>query len=171
MTGKTHIIGGAAAAAVLLLRAQPVCSDPGSGILQILATPMLCLAGSLLPDLDLPTSLVGSSCRIVSKCINKLFGHRGFFHSLVFAALPLLTASLLCPQFTWAAIALSAGILSHITLDLLNSAGEALFWPSKKRVRIIGVKMGGLSETGIRALLVVGIFALAGVKAAHLFNI
>lgn len=167
MTGKTHIAGGAAASAALILLDPQVCQNPVSGTLRIIATSALCLLGSVLPDIDLPTSLVGHSCKLLSVSINKLFGHRGFLHSLAFAALPLLLARFFAPHLMWAASALSIGILSHLALDLLNPAGEAILWPCVKRFHVAGIRMGSAFETAVRAMLIAGIFLFIGLGAVR----
>lgn len=163
MTGKTHLLGGAATAVGLAILRQPASGDLMRQALQVATSSILCLPGSILPDIDLPTSMVGSGSRLLSVPINKLFGHRGFFHSAAFAILPILVVYILAPDRLWAAIALSAGIVSHIILDSINTAGVALLWPWKKRIHVIGIPMGGMGEVAVKAMLFCGIVLLVSI--------
>nr|WP_082044038.1 metal-dependent hydrolase [Aeromonas sp. L_1B5_3] len=46
----------------------------------------IALASALLPDLDHPKSLLGQQLPWISKPLSRLFGHRGFTHSLLAVA-------------------------------------------------------------------------------------
>ena len=41
----------------------------------------LTILGSLFPDIDYPNSILGKRFKPISLLINKIFGHRKFFHS------------------------------------------------------------------------------------------
>ena len=41
----------------------------------------LTILGSLFPDIDYPNSILGKKFKPISLLINKIFGHRKFFHS------------------------------------------------------------------------------------------
>lgn len=146
MKGSTHLLGGAAAAFGLAAAAGTVAPLPDLSVPQVVASITLCMLGSLLPDIDLSTSTLGRRLKPVSVPLNKLFGHRGFCHSLLFLFAPLTLAWSLAPSFLWAAVALSVGIASHLILDVFNHAGEALLWPWDKRFHIIGIEMGSVGE-------------------------
>jgi inner membrane protein len=88
----------------------------------------LAVAGSLLPDIDLPKSWAGKRLRPVSTLIAAVFGHRGVTHSLLalagcWAALRYETV----PR-GWAAPVVT-GYLSHLLADLLTPGGLRLAWP------------------------------------------
>ncbi len=74
MQGNTHIVGGITAS---LAFAQISNDNPlllvGAGII-----------GALLPDICHSGSKIGRKFPIISKMVNKLFGHRSFTHSLLF---------------------------------------------------------------------------------------
>lgn len=153
MKGSTHLLGGAAAAFGLAAAASTAAPLPGLSVPQVVASITLCMLGSLLPDVDLPTSTLGRRLKPVSVPLNKLLGHRGFCHSLLFLCLPLILARSLAPSFLWAAMSLSAGIASHLILDVFNHAGEALLWPWNKRFHIIGIEIGSVGERILAVVL------------------
>ena len=91
----------------------------------------LCVAifGSMLPDIDNPSSKLGRNVKI----FGYVFKHRGFFHSL--SALLLLTW--LFSHFTGrtATIAVFIGYFSHLLLDNLNYPGIYWFYPLRFRIK------------------------------------
>ena len=101
----------------------------------------LASAGSLFPDVDSHHSKLGRRIYPVSALINQLVGHRTFFHSLI--AWGLTTAGFYylntlwpdLPQQLWAA--LSLGHLSHLVGDMAFGGGVQLFWPYKRRIKVI----------------------------------
>lgn len=91
--------------------------------------------GSLLPDIDHPQSYLGRRLRILSVPINKLFGHRGFTHSIFFT---LLLGIATAP---WWAVnplffgGLLLGYSSHLLADMTTPSGVPLLYPDKKRYK------------------------------------
>ncbi|AFP84442.1 metal-dependent hydrolase [secondary endosymbiont of Ctenarytaina eucalypti] len=95
----------------------------------------------LLPDIDHPKSMLGRRLTWLSTPIARLFGHRGFTHSL----LAIIASIIFCtnlPPPAHAVIPLDAfhamiiGYLSHIAADMLTPAGVPLLWPCKWRFRV-----------------------------------
>lgn len=91
--------------------------------------------GSLLPDIDHPQSYLGRRLWFLSAPINKLFGHRGITHSLLFTAiLGIVTAP-------WWAInplffgGILLGYFSHLLADMTTVSGIPLLYPNKKRYK------------------------------------
>ncbi|MDR1727331.1 MAG: metal-dependent hydrolase [Acidobacteriota bacterium] len=88
----------------------------------------LAVVCSMLPDFDVAGFLVGVRYA-------DLLGHRGFSHSLLFAALcggaAALAAPLLRCRRRLAAVVAFLAVASHIFLDALTSGGlgVAAFWP------------------------------------------
>lgn len=89
--------------------------------------------GAALPDIDHPKSHLGRRLKLVSRFVNKAFGHRGFTHSLLFCTL---VGWFLYNVNQSIGIGAFFGILSHILLDMLTpfSKGVALLYPIKKRI-------------------------------------
>lgn len=85
--------------------------------------------GSILPDIDEPTSIIGKHSFGLARIIKRHFGHRGITHSLF--AWGLLT--LVCfNQPTDFFIGISLGYLFHIIGDFFSVASVPLFLPFHK---------------------------------------
>jgi inner membrane protein len=98
------------------------------------------LIGALIPDIDTPTSKIGSKFGIFSKAIEKVFGHRGIVHTIW-------GMIVLCGLF-WYFVnrtygtALSIGFLSHLLIDGLTKKGINFTHPIAK------LHLSGFIETG-----------------------
>lgn len=94
----------------------------------------------LLPDIDHPKSLLGQRLKWIAKPIARIFGHRGFTHSLlaVFAGLALLCLNIPADAMLPADVlqGMVVGYLSHIVADMLTPAGVPLLWPCRWRFRL-----------------------------------
>lgn len=115
------------------------------------------LASALLPDLDHPKSVLGQRLPWISKPLSRLFGHRGFTHSLLAVATAVWGLNQSLPPDTLpmgVKDALIVGYLSHLLGDWLTPAGIPLFWPIKRRYRLPGwpLRSGGAIETGFCTL-------------------
>jgi len=82
-----------------------------------------------LPDIDHPKSKYGRRLGIISKAINLVAGHRGIFHSLLFA--------LLFGIAFWyfnktAGLGIFIGYLSHLIGDGFSREGVNLLYPFSK---------------------------------------
>lgn len=142
MTGKTHIAAGAvvglAAAWLMQQRGLNISSAEayfvgGMGAL-----------GGLIPDIDIPTSKLGSKLKPLSSVIKVVFGHRSITHApVVYIALGLLFYKL----GTWCGLVFCIGALSHLLLDALNKKGIPLLYPlSKKHFRIAKLSSKGIAD-------------------------
>lgn len=100
------------------------------------------ILGSLFPDIDSATSLIGSKLKLVSL----FFKHRGAIHSLPVLAVCTMVFFLLSNN-AYYSIAFLLGYLFHLLIDSLTPKGVAWLWPSKKRIR------GALRTTGIFDIL------------------
>ncbi|MDA2933689.1 metal-dependent hydrolase [Acidobacteria bacterium AH-259-D05] len=99
--------------------------------------------GSLLPDIDAPTSSIGRPFFPLASWINQKVGHRTLTHSLVglaIFALLMLGLAWILSQWTAEGIPLMhyawllmLGYGTHIFVDTFNKTGVELFWPSKLR--------------------------------------
>ncbi|MGE7094516.1 metal-dependent hydrolase [Lysinibacillus sp. NPDC048646] len=143
MQGNTHIVGGITAS---LAFAQISNDNPfvlvGAGIV-----------GALMPDICHGGSKIGRTFPIISKIVNKLFGHRSFTHSLLFL---FLVVTLLHSFIPYEAITagILVGMVSHIVLDMGTKQGVKLFFPINISVRFpLTTKTGGKVEKVVFALL------------------
>jgi endonuclease YncB( thermonuclease family)/membrane-bound metal-dependent hydrolase YbcI (DUF457 family) len=131
-------------------------------------TPAVLAAGAtaVLPDADHPKSWLGYQLGSISEDLNRLFGHRGFLHSLL--ALVLVTLVVGLPLW-WITgrpstmIAVGVGYGSHLFADMMTLGGVQLFWPSRVIAVFPGrddyrVASGGNSERAFVAFAL--IFAL-----------
>ncbi|MEH2921156.1 metal-dependent hydrolase [Samsonia erythrinae] len=98
------------------------------------------LLTALLPDIDHPKSALGQRLKWLSTPIARLFGHRGFTHSLLAIAAGIffiqtrLPPDWLLPTDVYHAMIVS--YLSHILADMLTPAGVPLLWPCRWRFRL-----------------------------------
>lgn len=113
--------------------------------------------GSLLPDIDHPTSTMSKKFFLVSipyrimqfifgkfKYTKDFVGHRGITHSLLFLSIPILLMLFVFnnPWLNMAMFGLSVGIFSHLFMDMLNPMGVPLFLPFvKKKFRLLPKKI------------------------------
>ena len=113
--------------------------------------------GSLLPDIDHPTSTASKKMFIFSipyrilqfifgkfKSTKHFVGHRGITHSLLFMFIPLCLMFFVLSSPFWKAamFGLTVGIFSHLFMDMLNPHGVPLFMPfAKKTFRLLPKKL------------------------------
>jgi len=124
MTAPTHVTFGALSYFVVaaIVQWQPSTAAVATAAL-----------GSLLPDIDLPTSAVGRPLFPIAKALNEQIGHRTLTHSFVGIFLLLL---ILSPLFFVDALVLWAlliGYVSPLLIDTVNKAGIELLYPSRLR--------------------------------------
>lgn len=144
MMGKTHKLGGLCTGLMVsaILTNLPITTDKLiiDGI--IIGTTVF---GSLLPDIDHTNSTIGKQHKIVSKCTNVLFGHRGITHAplIYFAIFGILfwmlngIDTLLKPFILAGVFGLFIGIMSHLFLDIITKSGIPILYPiSKEKVHI-----------------------------------
>jgi len=111
------------------------------------------LLGALLPDIDTPSSKVGSKLGIFSKAIETVFGHRGIVHT-IWGML------VLCGLF-WLfiskayGIALFTGFLSHLVIDGFTKNGINFLYPVAK------LHLSGFIETGTTSELIFFVIVIA----------
>ncbi len=159
MNGTCHLAFGATVSTMVVLNLETVSATfPGITNTPETATLIMLggLIGSLLPDIDNPTSYVGKLCAPVSKgfgLIHRLQGkeewmHRGIMHDAFVYILGLLF-SYFC--FT-PILGIFIGGLTHILLDTFNPAGIPVFFGMGK-VRLSYVKSNDKTATYITVVL------------------
>lgn len=108
---------------------------------------------ALLPDIDMVKSKLGRKLQPLSSVLAVLFRHRGFLHSILFAALVYFGTRYLFSQAIAAAAAI--GYSSHLLLDMATRDGIKPFVPLS-RLRLRGfVRTGSIFEQGILAAMAV----------------
>ncbi|CEG21746.1 Inner membrane protein YdjM [Planococcus massiliensis] len=143
MTGKTHITGGIAAS---LAFAQITNYDP---VVLLISG----VAGAILPDICHGGSKIGRTFPVLSKVVNKLFGHRTFTHSLLFLVLMAVLLNAFGVEEAVTA-GLLVGMASHYVLDMATKNGIKLFFPLKMTVRFpVTTTTGGTVEYLVFAAL------------------
>jgi inner membrane protein len=136
MTAEGHILF-AIASAIVAKRAEFTPVLASADWWHILPAGILTC---LMPDIDHPKSVLGQRLSWLSRPISRLFGHRGFTHSLlaIISGLILLhwqpNARVWFPTDILQGMVL--GYLSHIVADTLTPAGVPLLWPWRFRFRL-----------------------------------
>ena len=149
MLAATHIIFGAGCS---LLYGNMM----GMGPEQIMLVTATGAVGSLLPDVDTPTSTFGKKIRPISDIISFVFGHRGITHSLLMVGALIFVLIHYIDMPSWV-YGLIFGYLSHLLGDWITPSGIPLFWPLKRRYRSpIAFKTGSFVEFFFGAVFLMG---------------
>lgn len=170
MRGKTHTLVGVSA--MLLLTAKYGTQVDIMGV--TVSTPIALLTastGSLLPDIDLHTTKLGSKHKFIAKHLK----HRGITHTLLMPGIFLfammasanyITNNILRIFFNSLLFGLLFGWTMHIVADLFNRKGVPLFWPiTKKKIHIATVTTGTWQESAwllCYLVIAVGLICLKG---------
>lgn len=130
MLQRTHGAAGVLAAEWVLHHYDvPLLSWETAGALLV-----GCFAGPLA-DIDKPGSVMAKLFFPLSSLLRLLqIHHRTLTHSIAFMALIAMAAVPIPPLYYWTFLLAYA---SHPLIDLLNEQGVALFWPVKKKVRLL----------------------------------
>jgi inner membrane protein len=106
------------------------------------------VVGSLLPDIDEPTSYVGRRSFGVSNKVKEAFGHRGMTHSLFVWGIIALVV--MWESSSLFAVGFALGYLFHILEDFFSVQGVPLFWPfTTKRFKIPLYRTGNIVEKAL----------------------
>lgn len=98
------------------------------------------LLGSLLPDVDSATSILGRYVPF----IESIFGHRTYFHTLWVVGVLTLLSYNVNYLFIWS---VSFGYLSHLIQDSFSILGINWFYPLPKRPHFGLYRVGSVSES------------------------
>lgn len=149
MTGKHHLVAGTVAGCCVL---ASTIIEGDTNYLVAGGTVLTTMVGSLFPDIDSRTSKLGSKMKITSAIVSKLFGHRGFLHSPLFALVMLLICGLMFKKASISGYALLyygfvIGMLNHLFCDMLTKGGIPLFYPALRwKFSILPMKSGSKWE-------------------------
>lgn len=159
MQGRSHLLVGLAAGVVIdslfHLSGPPLTGAHDVSLNLLVDKGVYYFAvglGALLPDIDNARSTLGQKLGVISKGIQRLAGHRTFFHSLMGLAFGSLLAiglervvsyllELRGYQFPAQFVSSSHvfffgvlfGCIFHIAADALTLGGVPLLWPLKQR--------------------------------------
>lgn len=159
MQGRSHLLVGLAAGVVIdsifHLSGPPLTGAHDVSLNLLVDKGVYYFAvglGALLPDIDNARSTLGQKLGVISKSIQRLAGHRTFFHSLLGLAFGSLLAiglervvsyllELRGYQFPANFVTSSHtfffgvlfGCIFHIAADALTLGGVPLLWPHKQR--------------------------------------
>lgn len=141
MNYRAHKIGGTCSgivASALLFADNPTVTTFFSTILIILGANL----GSIMPDIDKPTSKIGRKAFIkpISIYIHKKFGHRTITHSVLASLIGLyilikssyMFRDVFFYLYSNFVIGFSVGYMSHLLLDSLTTQGIPIFYPVDK---------------------------------------
>lgn len=124
MLKQTHITFGLASGIVTL---DYIAITPNE--LPVYFTGLI--IGSLINDIDTPKSTIGRKLPLISHLLKILFGHRNFFHSLLFYAFLFSITRAFLPFSLHMGIAI--GSASHLIGDMMTSKGIKLLFPIVKK--------------------------------------
>ena len=141
MRGKAHLtcgIGTAIVTSGILLYAEKI------GIAEAGIFGLSCMVNSVIPDIDIPESMVGKRVKPIANAINKIFGHRTITHSGLWIILWLALMWQLQGTIWWTlCYGMLMGFLSHIVSDTFTIGGVPWLWPlSRKKIRLTPIKTG-----------------------------
>lgn len=180
MNGKAHLLVGTATGAFLGMTLKSTL-DANTVVAGAFAAG--CMAGSLFPDIDTPSSYIGQAFPFISAPLNALCGHRGrkangeysggILQGAVHAPLPYLLLLLFAGTvyrtvglnlFVAIIAGFGLGGLLHLVQDMLTKSGIPILWPIFRRnLSICPMKTGSILEIPISiALVLLLVFAVLG---------
>ena len=142
MLGRTHFLMGLFLG--LILGLLPIT------LLQKVVVLIFSVFGSLFPDIDMPTSMLGRKIKL----IGWLFKHRGFFHGLI--ALLIFTFLIILVSNVLYGLSFAVGFISHLLLDSFSKEGVNIFGRKFRGI----LKVGGFVEFIIQITLFGGILLI-----------
>lgn len=148
MTGIRHqYFGVMYAASIALLFDMPFVTRPIENYDAAIMFVVASIIGSVFPDIDHPSSLIGRLLFPVSVLINKLFGHRTITHSLLGFILIGSGAYAAVGSISPLWLGFVLGYISHLLADMMTIQGCPLLWPNKRRFALpFRIKTGSSHE-------------------------
>lgn len=160
MTGKTHLIVGAAAGAALALIFQ---AEPGEGLLMV----AMGAFGGLLPDVDTSNSTISKRVPLI-RILFFWIPHRTLTHS----TLAMAAVTVLCYHVGMMVYPVAAGYVSHIAADMTTRRGVPLFYPLWNRdLHLLPPGFRLLTGGWIESIFALFITVLAGYLTAQFLGV
>lgn len=124
-----------------------------------------CMLGSLYPDIDLPSSKMGHIFKPFAEILNQKYGHRGFVHTPLHAALLTLIywgITSLCAPWAFRTVALGflVGFFAHLLQDTFTKGGIMWLYPVKKSIHFTNIKSDSILCFFITIALICGWFGI-----------
>lgn len=164
MKGKSHII---LATGIGVTTAMIIAPTDINHSIELVSFSIL---GGLFPDIDLPQSTLGKVTKPISTILNRLFHHRGFIHSPLFA---MIICFLLYKYLNfYFFIGFTVGIASHIISDTMTKGGIPWLYPfKKKKYHLTNIESGRGFELPIVMFLAGFLPAVIFCYKAGVFNL
>lgn len=136
MKGREHLILGTVVGASVAAATR----NYDNGLIFMSA----CIVGSLSPDIDLPDSKLGHLIKPISALLNKIFGHRGFIHTPLNAAVLtliywLITRAIEPIAFRTVALGFLVGFTVHLIQDTFTKGGIMWLYPVKLKIHFTNI--------------------------------
>lgn len=152
MTGKNHLMLGTAIGASVIVISQ----NYTDGAVFMAA----CMLGSIFPDIDLPDTMIGHTCKPLAIALNRKYGHRGFIHSPLNAALLTfiywgLTYLTVPTAFRTVALGFLVGFFAHLLQDTFTKKGIPWLYPLKYKIHFTNIS----SDSFICFFITLGLIA------------
>lgn len=162
MTGRTHLFLGLAAGFAVASTVPP--SVQPHEIIAKVGCVFLAVVAALLPDIDHPRSIISGYLPGIGAVVRMGASHRTWTHSVLFAAaLCLVAYAGAGAVFPQPAIAVAAGVLSHLAADMLTPQGVPLLLPvSRRAFRLLPYPVLWASAFFLEALALVVSVAVIG---------
>ena len=168
MNGKLHLALGITSGVVggLLLMQKPIDAYFFSAS---------CILGSVFPDIDLPNSKLGKYTFGLSRVFNKMFGHRGLFHTPCFLFLSWVLYHLLkkgsISSISFVLMSgFSIGFLCHLIQDMMTKDGIKIFYPfCKKKIHFTNIKSDSKLHYLITLIFMIMVITIAPKLIAYIY--
>lgn len=160
MLGKSHLMFGAVTAATTIAILNQYTSVISS---EDTAAWLFCgaLVGSLLPDIDLPTSTLGKRIKPISTFLNNTIGHRTWTHDILL----MVVLCILSYHYAPLSAGIWFGVFGHLFLDGCTVNGVPFSCIGKKTVHFLPKRMRMYSNeivSEVFTLLLCGGYGLFG---------
>ncbi|MCD8083864.1 MAG: metal-dependent hydrolase [Clostridiales bacterium] len=158
MRGKLHIAAGVCAGVAAAAAMNMGTIDlAGTGFAGSVVFAACTAVGTLFPDIDIPSSMIGHVFGPVSGLIHHVFGHRGLFHTPFLYILFCIgmAGAFGMSGIVWAGLlGFLYGVCIHLLQDMMTEGGIMLFFPWRKKISLVHVPSGHWSNTVSTAVLV-----------------